>query len=64
MYIFGLCTAFIEAYVGCVLYFFLQFVYLRDNLLSSLEGIEILKRVKVHLIFFILFNFSHSTRLL
>lgn len=25
----------------------LQFVYLRDNLLSSLEGIEILKRVKV-----------------
>ncbi|KAI3766393.1 hypothetical protein L2E82_16450 [Cichorium intybus] len=25
----------------------LKFVYLRDNLLSSLEGIEILKRVKV-----------------
>lgn len=25
----------------------LQFVYLRDNLLSSVEGIEILKRVKV-----------------
>lgn len=26
---------------------FLQFVYLRDNLLSSLEGVEILKCVKV-----------------
>ncbi|OVA18980.1 Leucine-rich repeat [Macleaya cordata] len=26
---------------------YLEFVYLRDNLLSSLEGIEILKRVKV-----------------
>jgi hypothetical protein len=28
-----------------------QFVYLRDNLLSTLEGIEILKRVKVCFVF-------------
>lgn len=28
--------------------FFLQFVYLRDNLLSTLDGVEVLKRVKVH----------------
>lgn len=27
--------------------FSLQFVYLRDNLLSTLDGIEVLKRVKV-----------------
>lgn len=28
---------------------FLQFVYLRDNLLSTLDGIEVLKRVKVYI---------------
>lgn len=38
----------------------LEFVYLRDNLLSSLEGIEILKGVKVFLeLNFIVFRFSH-----
>lgn len=48
-YYFFLCSVFFlnDKRMFLIIIISLQFVYLRDNLLSTLEGVEILTRVKV-----------------